>query len=129
MPAFSLPIPGELALPALGLRLTAQAMPCCPASVKTGPAQAYIALPLPHIPLTVRFPQPGDRFTPLGAPGKKKLQDFFVDRKIPRGERCVIPLILYKEEIAWVVGHRIADPFKVTPGGQGIVHLCCEARG
>ena len=38
-------------------------------------------------PLAVRGPQPGDRLRPLGAPGARKLQDVFVDLRVPASER------------------------------------------
>jgi tRNA(Ile)-lysidine synthase len=63
-------------------------------------------------PLSLRAWRPGDRFQPLGLPGAKKLQDFFVDAKVPREERSRIPLLVVGEEIAWVVGHRIAEEFR-----------------
>ena len=37
--------------------------------------------------LIVRYRRPGDRLTPLGAPGRKKVQDVLVDRKVPRDDR------------------------------------------
>ncbi len=63
-------------------------------------------------PLSLRSWRPGDRFRPLGMSGHKKLQDFFVDAKVPRFERERIPLLLSGERIAWVVGHRIAEDFR-----------------
>ncbi len=68
-------------------------------------------------PLTLRCWRPGDRFRPLGMSGQKKLQDFFVDAKVPRRERERIPLLLSGERIAWVIGHRIAEDFRWE--GQG----------
>ena len=62
--------------------------------------------------LSVRRRRPGDRFQPLGIRGTKKLQDFFVDLKIPRAARSGVPLVCVGEAIAWVVGHRIAEPFR-----------------
>jgi tRNA(Ile)-lysidine synthase len=32
--------------------------------------------------LIVRYRRPGDRLQPLGAPGRRKVQDVFVDRKV-----------------------------------------------
>jgi tRNA(Ile)-lysidine synthase len=65
--------------------------------------------------LTVRTWRPGDRFQPLGMSATRKLQDFFVDQKIPRAQRGRVPLLVAADgRIAWVVGHRLADPFKVT---------------
>ncbi len=63
----------------------------------------------------VRTWQDGDRFQPLGMTGEKKLQDFFVDEKVPRRQRNRVPVVCATDgRIAWVVGHRIAEPFKVT---------------
>jgi tRNA(Ile)-lysidine synthase len=63
-------------------------------------------------PVSVRSWRPGDRFQPLGLAGTKKLQDFFVDAKIPREARRRVPLLVAGNRIAWVVGHRIADEFR-----------------
>lgn len=50
--------------------------------------------------LFARAWKPGDRFEPIGMRGSKKLQDFFVDRKIPREKRREIPIIVNgKDEI------------------------------
>lgn len=65
--------------------------------------------------LLIRQWRPGDRFHPLGAPGKKKLQDFFVDAGVPRGERASVPIVEHKGSIVWVLGMRIDDRFKITP--------------
>jgi tRNA(Ile)-lysidine synthase len=43
-----------------------------------------------------------------------KLKDFFISRKIPLHERRRIPLLLSGQDIAWVVGERIDDRYKVT---------------
>src|SRR5581483_925670 len=44
--------------------------------------------------LAVRNRRPGDRFRPVGLGGRKKLQDEFVDRKIVRGERDSVPIVV-----------------------------------
>jgi tRNA(Ile)-lysidine synthase len=50
-------------------------------------------------------------------PGHKKLQDFFVDAKVPRVERDRIPLLLAGQRIAWVVGQRVAEDFRFRGRG------------
>jgi len=58
----------------------------------------------------VRTWREGDRFKPLGAPGSKKLQDFFVNQKVPQELRHRIPLVVAPGgEVLWVVGYRISD--------------------
>lgn len=63
--------------------------------------------------LGMRTRAPGDRFQPLGMFGTKKLKDFMIDEKIPRGSRDGVPLIVTSRGIAWVVGRRIAEWAKV----------------
>lgn len=59
--------------------------------------------------LRVRARLPGDRFQPLGMQEEKKLQDFFVDEKVPRSWRDGIPLVVSGRGMAWVVGYRVAE--------------------
>jgi len=64
-------------------------------------------------PLALRFRKRGDRFWPLGAPGERKLKDFLIDRKVPRDERDVIPLLASGDRVVWVAGYRIDERIKV----------------
>jgi len=78
--------------------------------------------------LFVRTWENGDRFQPLGMSEAKKLQDFFVDGKVPRRQRGRVPLLCAADgRIAWVVGHRIADPFKVTERTRRTVQMKAES--
>ena len=62
--------------------------------------------------LTLRNRRPGDWFCPAGMGGKrKKLQDYFVDEKVPRRKRDTVPLLCSGEDILWVVGLRTDDRF------------------
>jgi tRNA(Ile)-lysidine synthase len=58
--------------------------------------------------LVVRNWRPGDRVTPTGMTGSKKLQDLFVDAKIPRGERRRWPVVSRGGVIVWVPGLALA---------------------
>jgi tRNA(Ile)-lysidine synthase len=74
--------------------------------------------------LTIRGWRPGDRVQPLGLGGRKKLQDVFVDRKVPRGERGMVPIVLDEQgRIAWVAGHVVGEAFRVTPHSATVVVL------
>lgn len=44
-------------------------------------------------PLRVRSPRPGDRLTPRGGRGTRKLSDLLIDAKIPRHERALLPVL------------------------------------
>ncbi len=75
-------------------------------------------------PLWVRRRHPGDMFHPLGSGGRKKLKDFFIDRKIPRSHRERIPLVLDNAgEILWVSGIEIAQKaaLKGHEGEEGVL--------
>jgi hypoxanthine phosphoribosyltransferase len=71
--------------------------------------------------LKVRNRISGDRFTPLGMDGSKKLKDFFIDEKIPKEERDAIPLIVDGKEIIWVVGYRMNEKYKVTSNTKNVI--------
>lgn len=74
--------------------------------------------------LFVRNRRPGDRFRPFGLRGHKKLQDYFVDRKVPREERDRIPLVVDDgDRIVWVAGHEPAGDFRVTGAAQPVIIL------
>ncbi|MBU0577459.1 tRNA lysidine(34) synthetase TilS [Patescibacteria group bacterium] len=63
--------------------------------------------------LYVRAWKKGDRFQPSGMKGSKKLQDFFVDSKVPRHLRHQIPIIVDKNDIIVSVGDlRLAEGVK-----------------
>ena len=65
--------------------------------------------------ITLRHWQPGDRFQPIGQAGSAKLQDLFVNQKVPREERHQrIVGEAADGRLFWVQGLRIAEPFKVT---------------
>jgi tRNA(Ile)-lysidine synthase len=74
--------------------------------------------------LRVRAMRAGERFQPLGMSGASvKLQDFFVNVKLPRRARKKWPLVCVNDEIAWVVGLRLAHPFRVTEKTKRALHL------
>jgi tRNA(Ile)-lysidine synthase len=74
--------------------------------------------------LIVRHRRPGDRLHPLGAPGRKKVQDVLVDRKIPRDDRDTVPIVTTETgEIIWVAGQVLEDRFRVTPLTRSVVVL------
>lgn len=57
-------------------------------------------------PLVVRARKDGDHFYPLGFGRRKKLQDFFVNEKVPRDERDAVPIVTSGDEVVWVAGMR-----------------------
>ncbi len=64
--------------------------------------------------LVLRNWRDGDWFIPLGLHGKKKLSDFFVDKKIPLHEKHRIPVLESDGAIVWVCGQRLDERFQLT---------------
>jgi tRNA(Ile)-lysidine synthase len=89
---------------------------------RPAPGVAMVRGDLCRGPLSVRNRRPGDRFTPVGLDGRKKLQDFFVDRKVARRDRDAVPLVVdAADRIVWVAGHGIDEAFRVTDPAQAVV--------
>ena len=73
--------------------------------------------------LTVRSRREGDFFFPMGFGKRKKLQDFFVDEKVPRDERDEIPVVLSGTDVIWIAGFRGDERFKVTEQTKRFLRL------
>ena len=74
-------------------------------------------------PLTLRKWQQGDTFQPLGMKGTKKVSDFLIDSKVPLAKKEEVLVLESKGEIAWVVGHRISEKFKVDSRSNEMLRL------
>jgi tRNA(Ile)-lysidine synthase len=119
---YELDVPGEVRAAAFEAIFTAVLEPSREPS--DDPAEAVLDAACVESPLTVRSVRPGDVFRPLGLTGKKKMQDYFVDAKVPRWRRPRIPLVVdARGEVVWVVGQRIAEPCRVRPDTQRILRL------
>ncbi|MDP6439167.1 MAG: tRNA lysidine(34) synthetase TilS [Candidatus Brocadiia bacterium] len=128
----TLPIPGAVRLDDLELTIEAEVL-TMPAQghsalvARAGPRDVYLSPASLEGPVTIRSRRAGDRFHALGAPGGRKLKEFFIDRKVPRLQRDRTPLVLAADgRIAWVVGHEIADGFKLTGREGRVVHLAAR---
>lgn len=62
--------------------------------------------------IVIRTRQPGD-YIHIGT-GSKKIQDLFVDLKIPKDRRDDIQLAAVDSEVLWVAGYRYSSRYKVT---------------
>ena len=65
-------------------------------------------------PLIVRRHVPGDYFYPLGMRSRKKLSDYFIDKKysIPEKEKRLV--MESAGQIVWIIGDRIDNRFRIT---------------
>ena len=73
--------------------------------------------------LAIRFRRPGDRFSPMGLNGSRKLKDYFGDLGLPLEQRDAIPLLVCDDVIVWVIGHAISNEFAVTPSTRRLLQI------
>ncbi len=79
--------------------------------------------------VTVRNRKAGDCIKPIGAPGRKKVQDLLIDLKVPRGERERVPVVVDENgHLVWVVGVAMADEFRVTAPELEVVVFRAERQ-
>lgn len=95
--------------------------------------RAYVIPIDPHIacldaqkitfPFIIRKWRTGDYFYPLGMKKKKKLSDYFVDKKysIPQKEKALV--LESSGEIVWIIGSRIDDRFKISETTKKVLLL------
>lgn len=107
---------GTLALPEIGLEFRG-------GNLKSGrrfsplyndAERAYLDRDKLRFPLCVRGRREGDRYQPLGAPGRKKLKEILRAKGIPLAERSRLPVFLSGDAIVWVPGLPVAGEFRVT---------------
>ena len=121
--AFALEIDGAGVYPLPGGRqlvVTVEGQPGAETS-----QQVEFAMCALSFPLTVRTPRLGERLRPSGMSGRKKLQDIFVDAKIPREQRQSALLLLHAEEPLWVIGLRRCEGYG-SVAGEPVLRIAME---
>jgi tRNA(Ile)-lysidine synthetase-like protein len=66
--------------------------------------------------MSLGYRKPGLRMRPAGGRGTRKLQDIFVDARVPREERDNWPLVFAGERLAWVPGVAVDADLAAVPG-------------
>lgn len=117
----TLEVPGSATLPGGGV-VSAEVVER-PEDFDQGPDVACFDLDKTDTPLVVRSFQPGDRIMPLGMKGHKKLKDVFIDRKVPRRFRALVPVVVSGGEVMWVAGLKTSELFKVTGETKRVLRL------
>ena len=73
--------------------------------------------------IIIRTRKDGDKIRPLGMTGNKKLKDIFINNKVPKDERDIIPIICFDNNISWIVGHKVSEDYKVTQKIEKIIKI------
>ncbi|GAA4373244.1 tRNA lysidine(34) synthetase TilS [Hymenobacter koreensis] len=75
-------------------------------------------------PLTLRRWREGEWFMPIGLKGKKKISDFLIDQKVPLNLKDRVRLLTAPDgRVAWVIGLRPDDRYKVTEETQRVLEV------
>ena len=74
-------------------------------------------------PLVLRKWRSGDWFIPFGMKGRKKLSDYFTDRKFSLKDKEDAWLLASGDDIVWIVGERNDDRFKISENTKQIISI------
>jgi tRNA(Ile)-lysidine synthase len=126
--AYPVEVPGEIAVPALGVSfqfkiVERQGVP----EEYNGIAPSGMDVEKLSGRLFLRNWRAGDQFWPLGSRKLRKLKELFRQRRIPRSQRKLWPVLECGEQIVWVRGFPPAAPVAASPESRGIL-LIEEAR-
>lgn len=69
----------------------------------------------------LRLRRPGDRIHPLGAKGSKSIQDYFVDKKVPKPFRVSVPLLCVGGRVVWAIGVGPGEEARVRPDDDAVL--------
>lgn len=121
----ALQVPGATRIERMGMSIECQIIDApCPSKL-TADEAVIDASSIAGAP-RIRNVTPGDRITPLGMAGSKKLQDVFVDKKIPKAERARAAVVVDDERVLWVVGIVASELGKVTETTARAIHLTAK---
>ncbi len=133
VPAFraALDVPGETLLLQPGLRVVVERAigVVKPRGTRPGdlPARASLGpAAVGRKRLYIRSRRPGDRIKPFGMKGSRKLQDVFVDAKVPLVMRQSVPVVECGGEIVWVPGYRVARGWEVSHPDRPALQIAVE---
>ncbi|WP_072990184.1 tRNA lysidine(34) synthetase TilS [Clostridium cavendishii] len=65
----------------------------------------------------------GDKIVPIGMTGTKKIKDIFINLKIPKDKRDEIPIVTFDNKIAWIVGIKVSDEFKINKDTKNLLKI------
>lgn len=78
------------------------------------PSVACVDFQKVSYPVIIRKWKAGDNFYPLGMSRKKKLSDYFIDKKYSKFDKENIFILESDGKIVWIIGDRIDERFKIT---------------
>lgn len=120
-------IPGETCLPAQGLAVRCkifQKTECF--SIKEIPEKTYTKwfdYDIMKEPPCIRTRQSGDHITVDQAGHRQKLKSWFINQKIPAGERDNILCIADGSQVMWILGYRMSSAYQISSRTKQILQI------
>ncbi len=90
---------------------------------KNSRTEVYVDYDMLKWPLEVSLKKNSDYFYPIGMSGKKKLGKYLKDEKLSLLDREKVLLLRNKNEIVWVIDHRLDERYKVTQNTKKIIKI------
>lgn len=111
--AFTIAAPGRYTL-ADGGELLVSVAHSLPGGILPAGLKACFDAELAPFPWLVRQFRNGDRMTPLGMSGSRKVKNIFIDSKVPLPLRHRIPLLFFGTELIWICGLRTSEKARIS---------------
>ena len=73
--------------------------------------------------MVFRTRRPGDYLTVNRNMGRKSLQDYLVNEKVPRNMRDLLNVLAEGSHIVWMPGYRISEYYKVSEDTLNILQI------
>ena len=84
---------------------------------------AYFDFDKLSFPLVLRHWQEGDWFVPFGMKGKKKVSDYFSDKKFSLFDREKTWLLCSGQDVIWIVGERTDNRYRIEKTTKRVLKL------
>ena len=121
--AVALTLPGTTVVEEAGVQFAAEVIPAGPALLPCVGSEALFDYDQIDLGLLVRNFMPGDRISPIGLGGSRKVKRMFIDRKLPKPRRAAFPVVVMGENIAWLPGIARGSVALLTPNTRQVLRL------
>jgi len=117
-------LPGNYSIEAKSMELDSELLKLITSGNVDQCQNAYISAEQVSAGLFIRSRIEGDRFSPLGAPGSKKVKDWMIDRHWTQEKKARTPMIVNNSnQIVWIPGFPPADNCSVSSGLPRVIRL------
>ncbi len=120
--------PGTIEIPWAGIRFTFKVIDIesVPVAYPAGRHTVWFDAEEQAFPLKVRSRRPGDRFSPWGMEGSRKLKKELMESKVPVDRRANLALLVKGEEIIWIAGIRRSRFGAVGSGTRRVLEVSMD---